>query len=68
MEETVNKMVKARDELLRELNKKEKEKEELINKLIIDKQIRFKLHMMDIGINSSRKAIDNLSEAIKNME
>ena len=68
MEETINKMVKARDEIIRELNKKEKEKEELINKIIIDKQIRFKLHMMDIEITSSKMAIENLSKAIKNME
>lgn len=68
MEESVNKMVKARDEIIRELNKKEKEKEELINKLILDKEIRFQLHMMDIEITSSRMAIENLSQAIKNME
>ena len=68
MEETVNKRVKAREEIIRELNKKEKEKEELINKMIIDKQIRFKLHMMDIEITSSKMAIENLSQAIRNME
>jgi hypothetical protein len=68
MEETVNKIVKARDEIIRELNKKEKEKEELINKLILDKEIRFKLHMMDIQITSSRMAIENLSQAIRDME
>ena len=68
MEETINKMVKAKDEILRELNKKEKEKEELIKKLIIDKQMRFKLNMMDIEITNRRMAVENLSEAIKSME
>lgn len=68
MEKTINKMVKARDEIKREILKKEKEKEEIINKYIKEENVRFNLKMLDTEIRRSKIAYKNATEAIENLQ
>lgn len=68
MEDTVIKTAQVRNEIKKEIEELEKEMEILINKITVDKQIKFKLEMLHRNIVIQRIAYSNVKKALEMLD